>query len=609
MKRLTIAAITLGILSAVTAVLLPPALAQCNGVFPNNTVCGNITGSGNLPRPTSPTAFQGSAGGSNGQIQYNNAGALAGFTASGDATVNTGTGVVSLVVGAANTIFGTLNGTTKTNIAVPACATALQYTAGVGFTCASASESAAVIPSRASAITLDLSSYTAVQTQGYATPGDGGGATFVKIGSGTQFKDSFITAGSLTSGGVTCPNGSYTGVQLVQGTGRGAYASVTVAGTVVTAVTLTAAGNQYTVGDVLTGGLGCGTDWTWTVSAVSTPLASFTDAAGNKWQYLVNGGSFVDPRAFGAKFDCTSVGLTCDATATDDFASIQAALFFANYHGSSTLNSDTPTGYSTRVVLPFGSAKVCVSGTAFSTLVVPDSVVLEGQAKFGSWLKQCDSDGAADYFVTLGWPQKTLACFGPQLRNMGLYAGTGNANHEVAMIFTNCAQQGIAINDVAVYSIFRMCLRANTGWGGASDFTLNGLECNINYQAPNQTEIIEVNYNGATIKLHDIILESGSNISIRGISIINVGGTVNIQNFHAEQISLPIWFNAVSPSTVGVVAMGLTGGNGCSSLVTRVGGSVANRITLGTAVKAACTNTYDNAGAATTTDVYNWVNF
>lgn len=59
--------------------LLPSAaLAQCNGVFPNNTVCGNITGSNNTPRPTNPTAFQGSAGGTNGQVQYNNNGALAG---------------------------------------------------------------------------------------------------------------------------------------------------------------------------------------------------------------------------------------------------------------------------------------------------------------------------------------------------------------------------------------------------------------------------------------------------------------------------------------------------------------------------------------------------
>lgn len=68
------------ILLALVLLLIPAAAsAQCNGVFPNNTVCGNITGSNATPRPTNPTAFLGAAGGTNGQIQYNNAGALGGF--------------------------------------------------------------------------------------------------------------------------------------------------------------------------------------------------------------------------------------------------------------------------------------------------------------------------------------------------------------------------------------------------------------------------------------------------------------------------------------------------------------------------------------------------
>jgi hypothetical protein len=69
------------------------ASAQCNGVFANNTVCGNITGASNLPRPTSPSAFLGAAGGTNGQTQYNSGGALAGYTPSQDCTVVPATGV------------------------------------------------------------------------------------------------------------------------------------------------------------------------------------------------------------------------------------------------------------------------------------------------------------------------------------------------------------------------------------------------------------------------------------------------------------------------------------------------------------------------------------
>lgn len=95
MKRIVLAL-------ALLAASVGSAAAQCNGVFPNNTVCGNITGSGNLPRPTNPSAFLGAAGGSDGQIQYNNAGALGGFTMSGDATTNTGTGALTLATVNAN---------------------------------------------------------------------------------------------------------------------------------------------------------------------------------------------------------------------------------------------------------------------------------------------------------------------------------------------------------------------------------------------------------------------------------------------------------------------------------------------------------------------------
>lgn len=93
------------------------AHAQCNGVFPNNTVCGNVTGSGNLPRATSPSAFLGAAGGTNGQIQYNNAGALGGLSQVD--VPRGGTGVASFTAnlpilgnGAGNLIQGTRSGNT-----------------------------------------------------------------------------------------------------------------------------------------------------------------------------------------------------------------------------------------------------------------------------------------------------------------------------------------------------------------------------------------------------------------------------------------------------------------------------------------------------------------
>lgn len=77
-------------LLALALFLLPTiAVAQCNGVFPNNTACGNLTGSSNTPRPIPLTSFpSASPGGTSGQIQYNNSGAFGGFTMAGDCTVS-----------------------------------------------------------------------------------------------------------------------------------------------------------------------------------------------------------------------------------------------------------------------------------------------------------------------------------------------------------------------------------------------------------------------------------------------------------------------------------------------------------------------------------------
>src|SRR5579862_6409841 len=49
-----------------------------------------------LKAALTPTSTGLSIGGTAGQIEYNNAGSLGGFTASGDATINTATGAVTL---------------------------------------------------------------------------------------------------------------------------------------------------------------------------------------------------------------------------------------------------------------------------------------------------------------------------------------------------------------------------------------------------------------------------------------------------------------------------------------------------------------------------------
>ena len=78
---------------------------------------------------------------------------------------------------------------------------------------------------------------------------------------------------TLTSGGTLYTNGVYTYQNLTGGTGTGAQATITVAGGVVTTVVITARGNGYTVGDVLSAAIPAGSGFqivlTYTMDYVS----------------------------------------------------------------------------------------------------------------------------------------------------------------------------------------------------------------------------------------------------------------------------------------------------------------------------------------------------
>jgi len=121
------------ILIALALILFPAlAQAQCNGIFPNNTICGNVSGTNNTARPVSTSVLTGIPGGSNGQVQYNNAGAFGGLTAAQlTALINPFTSVLSGVVplsGGGTTNFLRADGTwvaptNSTYVVGPASAT------------------------------------------------------------------------------------------------------------------------------------------------------------------------------------------------------------------------------------------------------------------------------------------------------------------------------------------------------------------------------------------------------------------------------------------------------------------------------------------------------
>lgn len=95
--------------------------------------------------------------------------------------------------------------------------------------------------------------------------------------------NSIATLGTITAGtGYT--NGTYTAIPLTGGTGTGATATITVAGTVVTAVTLVNKGSGYTAADVLSANLAP------VGSGFSVPVA--TVAAAGAYQTLPGGHTY-----------------------------------------------------------------------------------------------------------------------------------------------------------------------------------------------------------------------------------------------------------------------------------------------------------------------------
>lgn len=92
-----------------------------------------------------------------------------------------------------------------------------------------------------------------------------------------------IATGSITSGGGSYTNATYTAKPLTGGTGSGATATIVVSGNVVTSVTIINPGDGYRPGDVLSAApadIGGGSGFAWTVSTVTGQSFDSLDIAG-----------------------------------------------------------------------------------------------------------------------------------------------------------------------------------------------------------------------------------------------------------------------------------------------------------------------------------------
>lgn len=536
----------------VLALLLAPAAAsaQCNGVFANNTVCGNATGSSNLPRPTSPSAFLGSAGGSNGQIQYNNGGALGGFTAGGDLTFSVPN--FTIVPGAVGSSKLAAN-------AIPILAT------------------------RALAASLDLSAFTAIRTNGYSTAGDGGGALFQKQAPGTTFLDTFVNCNPCTlAGGSGYTNGIYNGVPISGGGGttQTCVAQVVVSGGAVTAVNFAVPCVTHAVGNVLTtantniGNTGAG--FAYTVSSISTPTASFTDAAGNLWQYVPDG--FPNVLQFGCKGDWNG----SDGAATNNTNCIWSATAYA----SQQIGASAALVNGNRIFFPRGAYMTC--GGQFLNSVynfpIPAGVTFTGGGRGVTTLKQCATDSSGTHYIELCDSYMLVGEFGCKVEKMTLDSSQiASSTSGFAVIYSKAGQQFPLGEQLEIYSGLKGCIKYETGLGGAANDIWYNIDCNQADAATNPGYWF--NASSTQHILRDSVCASAPSGGAANC-IRNDLGKMIVDGLDIEGFVTGLRQNVTNPGDQAIFKNVQQNSSSCSQVITLVNGNIPGNITFENVISA-----------------------
>lgn len=555
-----------------------PVFAQESGTVSNNAFA--------IGRGVGATGF-GSVACSSAQVPIGQAGTPQCKTITGDVTIDAagvttlGSGKVTtgkLATGSQDTVLGYFGSTTASAASVPNCSGALTYdTSTHNFGCGTGSALAPVFASRAIAAATNLSAFSVITTQGYSSAGDGGGATFKKVGS-ASFIDSFVSGGSVSTAGTCSTNGTFYGVSPTGGTGGKLQGIVVISGGVMTSFTPTGSkGNAYTVGDALTmpngsyngSTLTCSVAPRWTVSSVTTPTASFTDSSGAHWQYVVDQGNFPNVRQFGAKLD--RAGKANDGLAANDQQAIQNALNFTGY-GAGYVDAGGYAGG--KVIVPAGTALVC------GGLIVPFSVKLSGVSNSGTNLKQCDAEAATQQFITLGDPQNHQTAHFVGIEHMTLFGANAAISGTVAMVYSNSANSDEAIVDVSIYPIYRGCVFTETGFGGASVFHIRQMYC-----VPNSSVTpFGVSLNGAS----NHIIDGGTWFSAGGsvwnaqaiIVSTNGPGIVNrLLDIHCENVAVCAYINTPAGGNGTMTFIdGMVGNATVTDLIQRTSGSVTGQL-------------------------------
>ncbi|WP_368507893.1 hypothetical protein [Bradyrhizobium lupini] len=474
----------------------------------------------------------------------------------------------NLVAGSANTVKGSLNGSTTSDIAIVSCSLLYQFTqwvSGTGWQCGVIP----VLPSRAIAATLNLSAFSAITTQGYATPGDGGGATFIKIAGPQAFIDSYVTNFTFTAGsGYT--DGTYLGVPF----NVGCNGAVTVSSGVVTAVSFAVPCPKETVGLVFTpnnsfvGGSGSG--FSVTVTGISTAKASFADAVGNLFQFVTDQAGQANILQFGAKADWNG----SDASATNNSPAIWSAAAWASY----PVATASAQVFGNKIIFPRGAYMTCGgwNGTIYD-IPIPAGVVFDGLQIGIATLRECAADGSGNHYIELCDSNSAVGQSNCVIQNITIDGSAlTTSTNGTAMIYSNSGQQFTLAQGVFINAGLRGCVKYEIGKGGAANDIWIGLQCTQNGGAINTG--FSLNAGSTQHIIRDTVFACGGTGINCPIAITHSNGRLIAENLDIEGFAFALSQNVGTSGNLSIFKNVQQNSTSCTAVIQITAGNTAGNI-------------------------------
>ena len=236
-----------------------------------------------------------------------------------------------------------------------------------------------------------------------------------------------------------------------------------------------------------------------------------------------------------------------------------------------------------------------------------------GQGPFNSTIKVCDTGlSTSTHILTVCDQNAHIACFGPQVGQLGINAFNANGAASTFAIYSNAAQQTRFLDNVNIYSGKRGCIKYEVGYGGAANVSMFDIFCTINTGA--LSDGIHVNAGSTLVNFKNVIIESGGS-GFTGDAFHFEGGLITVDGYHTEGVTTGMNVH-VTTATHSVVLMNASGGSNCTELVKLLNGNVPGNFAIFNAIKqGSCTNLVTNgqpAGSNRTADAMpkdGWVFF